>query len=289
MQVPTIVVQNTSDYADLGVATSGVSFLRTLGSSFGTAVFGTIYASTLPDNLSKALQEHPLPAGVNPAALQSVQGLHALPEAIKAPILSAYADTLQTMFLIAAPIALISLVVAFFLKEVPLRDTSRAMASGTSGIGESFAVPSSADSDQEFARVLFTALGKKKVELVNDVLARSGVPISDVQHLILMKLYRSHLDGGMTMQELSAEKPIPLQRLIADARDLVDNGYLIETDERYTFTEQGRDAFARLVETWRRTLLVTVADWPNKDELTEGINRLADRIADNVGRVGSRS
>ncbi|MFE0223818.1 MDR family MFS transporter, partial [Streptomyces albidoflavus] len=41
MQVLTIVVQNTVDYADLGTATSGVTFFRTLGSAFGTAVFGT--------------------------------------------------------------------------------------------------------------------------------------------------------------------------------------------------------------------------------------------------------
>jgi MFS family permease len=35
MQVLTIIVQNTVDYRDLGVATSGVTFFRTLGSSFG--------------------------------------------------------------------------------------------------------------------------------------------------------------------------------------------------------------------------------------------------------------
>jgi hypothetical protein len=35
MQVLTIVVQNTVPYHDLGVATSGVTFLRTLGSAFG--------------------------------------------------------------------------------------------------------------------------------------------------------------------------------------------------------------------------------------------------------------
>ncbi|NED87263.1 MFS transporter, partial [Streptomyces sp. SID11233] len=40
MQVLTIAVQNTVDYSDLGAATSGVTFFRTLGSSFGTAVFG---------------------------------------------------------------------------------------------------------------------------------------------------------------------------------------------------------------------------------------------------------
>jgi EmrB/QacA subfamily drug resistance transporter len=45
MQTLTIIVQNTVDYADLGVATSGVTFFRTLGSSFGAAVFGTVYST----------------------------------------------------------------------------------------------------------------------------------------------------------------------------------------------------------------------------------------------------
>ena len=47
MQVLTIVVQSTVRYEDLGVATSGVTFFRTLGSSFGAAVFGTVYANVL--------------------------------------------------------------------------------------------------------------------------------------------------------------------------------------------------------------------------------------------------
>lgn len=56
MQVLTIVVQNTVDYADLGTATSGVTFFRTLGSAFGTAVFGTIYASALGPNLDEGVR-----------------------------------------------------------------------------------------------------------------------------------------------------------------------------------------------------------------------------------------
>ena len=49
MQMLTIVVQSTVRYEDLGVATSGVTFFRTLGSSFGAAVFGTVYANVLSD------------------------------------------------------------------------------------------------------------------------------------------------------------------------------------------------------------------------------------------------
>ncbi|MEU2595575.1 MDR family MFS transporter, partial [Streptomyces albidoflavus] len=83
MQVLTIVVQNTVDYADLGTATSGVTFFRTLGSAFGTAVFGTIYASALGPNLDEGVRSAAAAGGVDPAALaqaaRSPQGVHGLP------------------------------------------------------------------------------------------------------------------------------------------------------------------------------------------------------------------
>ncbi len=79
MQVLTIAVQNTVDYADLGVATSGVTFLRSIGSSFGAAIFGTVYANQLTPNLAAAVAAHPLPPGVDPRAVQVPTALHALP------------------------------------------------------------------------------------------------------------------------------------------------------------------------------------------------------------------
>ena len=59
MQVLTIVVQSTVVYKDLGVATSGVTFFRTLGSSFGAAVFGTVYANVLSHRLPAAVAASP--------------------------------------------------------------------------------------------------------------------------------------------------------------------------------------------------------------------------------------
>ena len=43
MQVLVLIVQNTSNFEDLGVATSGVTFFRTIGSSFGAAIFGSLF------------------------------------------------------------------------------------------------------------------------------------------------------------------------------------------------------------------------------------------------------
>lgn len=145
MQVLTIAVQNTVDYADLGTATSGVTFFRTLGSSFGTAVFGTIYANALRPNLTQGV-EQAARAGGDPASLarvaESPQAVHALPPEQTAPLAQAYADTLHTVFLWTVPVALLGFVVSLFLKQVKLRDSARA---SSTDMGEGFAQPSTGD------------------------------------------------------------------------------------------------------------------------------------------------
>ena len=64
MQVLVIAVQNAVDYSDLGAATGGATFFRSIGGSFGTAVFGAIFANVLPGNLASALHGLSLPPGV---------------------------------------------------------------------------------------------------------------------------------------------------------------------------------------------------------------------------------
>ena len=82
--------------ADLGAATSGVSFFRSVGSIIGVTVFGTIYANSLVANLSAS------------AAAGPVQ---------------AYADTLHNLFVGVLPVAALDFVLSWFLEEVPLRST----------------------------------------------------------------------------------------------------------------------------------------------------------------------
>ena len=55
MQVLVLIVQNTSNFEDLGVATSGVTFFRTIGSSFGAAIFGSLFSNFLKSRMGPAL------------------------------------------------------------------------------------------------------------------------------------------------------------------------------------------------------------------------------------------
>jgi MFS family permease len=102
MQVLTIIVQNTARYSDLGVATSAVTFFRTLGSSFGTAVFGAIYSNGLASRLASALARSP---GVSPKAITTPETLHRYPDSAIRLILAAYSDTLHVAFLWGVPVA----------------------------------------------------------------------------------------------------------------------------------------------------------------------------------------
>src|SRR6476469_7485781 len=86
MQVLILVVQNTSSFADLGVATSGVTFFRTIGSSFGAAIFGSLFANFLAGRLGSALVASGAPA----QAAASPQALHQLSPTMAAPIIDAY-------------------------------------------------------------------------------------------------------------------------------------------------------------------------------------------------------
>jgi hypothetical protein len=152
MQVLTIIVQNTVDYRDLGVATSGVTFFRTLGSAFGAAIFGTIYANGLRNVLPGALVRSP---GVDPAAVGAPKALHSYPKNQIAPIVDAYAHSLHVVFLAAVPVAGVAFVLSLVLKEFALRDTAKA---GATDVGGGFGMPERAESLQQLqtaiARVL---------------------------------------------------------------------------------------------------------------------------------------
>ncbi|MEU4804675.1 MDR family MFS transporter [Actinosynnema sp. NPDC023587] len=275
MPVPVVVVQSTSSYEDLGVATSGVSFIRTLGSSFGVAIFGTLYAGNLPEKLAAAVAP-----GVDPRAATNVQALHALPDQVKAPILAAYAETLQIVFLWAAPVAGVAFVVALFLREVPLRDTARVAATGNSGVGESFAHPQSTGSGQELEKLLTLIVGKEHRDPTPEVLARSGLPLTHAQAWLLVKVFRqSAHHGEATLDRLSVETRVPAGVFEPVARQLMTKGLLAESDDRYRFTPEGTETFTGLVTAWRHWLHGKLVDWECDDpEFGEAVDRVANEL-----------
>ena len=120
MQVLVIIVQNGVPHSELGVATSGATFFRSIGGSFGTAIFGAIFSNVLISNLSSHLHGLTLPSGftssdVTPAALSHLSAT------VRAGFVSGYAESIQTVFLIAVPIAALAFLASWLIPQVELK------------------------------------------------------------------------------------------------------------------------------------------------------------------------
>ncbi|MFF7448817.1 MULTISPECIES: DHA2 family efflux MFS transporter permease subunit [unclassified Streptomyces] len=284
MQVLTIAVQNTVEYTDLGTATSGVTFFRTLGSSFGTAVFGTIYANSLTprleDAVAKAAQTG---SGLDPAVLgraaTSPQGVHDLPSATAAPIIDAYADTIQTVFLWTVPVAVLGFLVALFLKQVQLRDSARA---GSTDMGEGFGQPSGADSQ----RVLETAVGKiigaARVDDARRIVAASDtrLDIAGAWAVMQVELF-TRMVGHASLGLIAARRHMPPEVLVPVFDRMVEEGFLTRAGNLFSHTEAGaREArvIGRAWATWLEDRVQRDIGRPAGTDLKAAVDTISKRL-----------
>jgi EmrB/QacA subfamily drug resistance transporter len=120
MQVLVIIVQNAVPHSDLGVATSAATFFRSIGGSFGTAIFGAIFANVVVSDVKKHLHGTPIPRGFD---LENVtpKVLGQLPKAVHVGIVYGYAEAIGTVFAIAVPIAALAFVFTWLIPNLELR------------------------------------------------------------------------------------------------------------------------------------------------------------------------
>jgi EmrB/QacA subfamily drug resistance transporter len=121
MQVLIIAVQNSVNPKDVGVATSGSTFFRSVGGTIGTALFGAVMTARLASELSSNL-----PAGSGSEAqisgiTSAMSNIAALPDTIRPIVLESFTSSLSTVFLAAVPILIVAFVFSLFLKDVKLR------------------------------------------------------------------------------------------------------------------------------------------------------------------------
>jgi len=121
MQVLVLVVQNDAEPRNIGVATSTATFFRSVGGSFGVAIFGTIFATRLSHELAGLPRE--VVARVGSGVHLSPAAAKALPPAVHDDFLHAFANALHGVFLFGMALAVVPFVLSWFLKEVPLRTT----------------------------------------------------------------------------------------------------------------------------------------------------------------------
>ena len=120
MQVLVIIVQNGVPHSELGVATSGATFFRSIGGSFGTAIFGAIFSNVLVGNLIRHLHGTTLPHGFS-AADATPALLGHLTAAVHQGFVAGYAESIQTVFMVAVPIAALAFLASWLIPQVELR------------------------------------------------------------------------------------------------------------------------------------------------------------------------
>jgi EmrB/QacA subfamily drug resistance transporter len=134
MQVLVLAVQNSVDHRLMGVATSGAILFRQIGGSIGVALFGAIFANRLGGNLAERLPGVGLPKAANPEAVQH------LPPAIHDAYVSAFAASLQPVFVVAAAVGVVAFLLTWLLREMPLRHSTGAAETA----GETFGLEEAA-------------------------------------------------------------------------------------------------------------------------------------------------
>lgn len=129
MQNLVLIVQNTVRPDQLGAASSNVAFFRSLGGTIGVSVMGSILGTAVKDMMADRHQE--LLTAVaklgakGVAAAKSLQSgtlpeVNTLPVPIRTIVESVYGQAVADIFLVAVPLAIISVIAILFLPNITL-------------------------------------------------------------------------------------------------------------------------------------------------------------------------
>ena len=278
MQVLVIAVQNVVDYRDLGVATSGATFFRSIGGSFGTAVFGAIFANQLTGNLRHYLSGLALPPGFKATSGASPAVLDRLPAAVHSGFVHAYAASLHTVFLWGVPISAVAFGLTWLLKEVPLRSTVGAPDQAQALAPTS--VPAVSDPADEVVRALsLIARREDPGEIYRELAASSGVGLDARSTWLLFRLegiQAADIDEFARRYDMTVEQVYRLIEPLVQA-GCVEVDWVEGVPTRGRITPEGEVATERLVAARQARLTAQLGTWSEEMDarLAEKLRELA--------------
>jgi EmrB/QacA subfamily drug resistance transporter len=280
MQVLVIAVQNAIDYRDLGAGTSGATFFRSIGGSFGTAVFGAIFANVLGGDLVRALHGLALPPGITASTGASPAVLGHLPALVRAGYVHGYAQALHTVFLYAVPVGALAFLLTFTLEELPLRDTSRAVDPADKTAPT--AIPAVRNSEQEMERALLALFGReRRAEIYSSLADAADVAVSPRGCWLL---YRVADSEPVSRTGLARLLGISAADLTSRLTELVSDGYVTAGPDGgeapVALTPAGQRAAARLAKAREAGIdrLLTGWDCDSNAELRQLLGRITSRL-----------
>lgn len=129
MQNLVLVVQNDVLPQQLGTASAGVAFFRSLGGTIGVSVMGSVLATKVAemladrkDELQAAIIALGAPGAKIAEQLQSgtIPKVSTLPESVRIIVESVYGNAVADIFLVAAPLAILTIIAVIFLPNKKL-------------------------------------------------------------------------------------------------------------------------------------------------------------------------
>jgi EmrB/QacA subfamily drug resistance transporter len=275
IQVLVIAVQNAADYTDLGAATSGVTFFRSIGGAFGVSIFGAIFSNRLASELASALHGITLPGGISASGAAANPALLAkLPAAVQAGVHHAFSLALHPVFLAAIPVALVAFVLSWFLREVPLRGVTRAADLGE-GLGAAPPERSSADQvERSLARLGSADIRRRGYERLA---ALAGLDLPPGSAWILTRLAKQGIKGQVRSEDLARQANVTMDYGKPFADRLVAEGMVVRSNGTLVLTDAGHAAAERLFAARREGLRELLADWSPEEyaELGELLTKLS--------------
>ncbi len=272
MQVLVIAVQNAVDYRNLGVATSGATFFRSIGGSFGTAIFGAIFSNLLASHIASLASS--LPSSFNASNAENATAIQHLPSNIRVEFIHAYAQSLQTVFLIAAPIAALAFILTLLLPEVRLRATAQA-----SDVGDAFAMPKSRSSMEMIEHALHVLANRdSQYGIYQRLAARAGVSLNPSSTWLL---FRIEEQAPISEIELAKQLRVPQERLTTSVEQLRRDGLVTigprvvpqvdgqrqdGQNEQITLTSTGRQTYDKLTTAYHQSLTDLLDGWSPEQE-----------------------
>jgi MFS family permease len=270
MQVLVIAVQNAVDYRDLGAATSGVTFFRSMGSSFGVAIFGAIFSNVLLAELQRTFGAA---AGANLDQASSLShAIAQLPPAVHVAYVHAYAAALHPVFFTAGCVGIAAFALAWLLPETALRTVVKA-----TDLEETFAMPLERTSAQEIERALsFLATREGRVRAYTTLAEAAGVDAPANQCWLLIRLGQTPPRTPEALRASLQAPPEALARILGGLRER----RFVEQNGVVALTAAGRTASERLQAARRALLERYLADWPpdQRAQMQQIIVELAQRL-----------
>jgi DNA-binding MarR family transcriptional regulator len=284
MQVLIIAVQNNVDYEELGTATSAVTFFRSIGGAFGASLFGTIFTNKLTAEIKNAVAAGKIsPSFPFQKAIEDPKLIKQYPKSVTQPFLHTYAHALHYVFLYAIPLCILAFVLSLFLREVPLRTTTR----GT-GVAEASTGPTQRSSIDELERALTRLSSRQNVkERYAQTISKSGIDITVPEAYGLFRLKQF---GPTRVEDIPARLNLPMSEIRPHLDALVATGRAAlegaPPDQTVVMTEAGEAAVDALCAARRAILVDQLDGWSPEQhaELLTMLRQLADSSMDQEDR-----